>query len=110
MSAPLYELDRIHEAARCRRVTMNRTVQRDVTNLGYGFNDVCECLEALTPADYAGRYVASGPDGSEIQFDVYKPCFPHSRGIDALYVKLSERSNATLSQVALGSFHLQRKG
>lgn len=110
MSAPLYDLDRIHEAARFRRVTWTRTVQRDVTNLGYGFNDVCECLEALTPADYAGPYVATAPDGSKTEFDVYKPCFPHSRGIDALYVKLSERSNATLSQVALGSFHLQRIG
>lgn len=89
---------------------MNRTVQRDVTNLGYGINEVCECLEALTPADYAGRFEAAAPDGSTVEFDVYKPCFPHGRGIDALYVKLSERSNATLPQVALGSFHLQRKG
>ena len=103
MTATLYDLDRVHEAARSHRVFMNRTIQRDVANLGYDFNDVCRCLEELTIADYSGVYERDG-----LQFDVYKPRFAHGPGVDALYVKLSERSNATLPQVALGSFHLQR--
>lgn len=107
MTAPLYDLDRIHEAARCGRVTVNRTIQRDLANLGYAHDDVCRCLQALTVADYAGVFTA--PD-TGLQFDVYLPRFPFGQNVDALYVKLSERPNATLPQVALGSFHLQRKG
>ncbi len=87
---------------------MTRNIQRDVTNLGYGFDDVCQCLEALTPSDYSHRFTTA--DGSGVQFDVYKPRFPHGGGIDELYVKLSERDSATLPQVALASFHLKRIG
>ncbi|MGE8220378.1 MAG: type II toxin-antitoxin system MqsR family toxin [Stenotrophomonas acidaminiphila] len=104
MTATIYDLERVHEAARCQRVFLNRTVQRDHESLGYTFNDVCKCLEELTLADYSGVFETD--DGK--RFDVYKPKFAHGPGLDALYVKLSEQSKATLPQVALGSFHLQR--
>lgn len=87
---------------------MNRSILRDMDSLGYEPDDVCRCLEALTPSDYCGRFTTT--DGSGVEFDVYKPRFRHGPGIDHLYVKLSERTHATLPQVALASFHLTRIG
>ncbi len=75
--------------------------------LGYGLDDVHECLASLLPEDYRGPFEAD--DGTV--FDVYHPRFQGPQGhLDELYVKLFERSEATLPQVVLASFHLQRKG
>lgn len=106
MTGPHYALDRIVAAARAGRVVLGRRVQIDYQELGYALDDVHECLAGLTPADYRGAFEREG-----VTFDVYHPRFPGPTGdVDALYVKLSERSAAVLPQVVLASFHLQRRG
>lgn len=107
MTSPTYALGRIVAAARAGRVVFaGRRLQIDIAQLGYTLDDVHECLATLRPEDHRGVFEADG-----VLFDVYLPGFhgPHG-GIDELYVKLTERSEATLPQVVLASFHLQRKG
>jgi motility quorum-sensing regulator/GCU-specific mRNA interferase toxin len=106
MTRPLYDLERVAEAARAGRVVLPRRVQVDYQEIGYALDDVHDCLARLTPADYRGVFERDG-----IQYDVYHPRYRGPTGhVDELYVKLSERSAAILSQVVLGSFHLQRIG
>lgn len=106
MSGPIYDLERVIAAAKSGRVTFSRTVQRDFQELDYAVQDVHDCLASLSPADFRGVFERNG-----VVFDVYHPKFSGPTGhIDALYVKLSERTRATLPQLVLASFHLQRKG
>ena len=106
MKVPLYDLERIVAAAKAGRVTITRTAQRDYQELDYGLDDVHACLASLSPSDYRGIFERDG-----VQLDVYRPHFSGPSGcVDELYVKLSERSKATLPQVVLASFHLPRKG
>lgn len=87
-------------------MTFERRTQVDFQELGYAPDDVHRCLAALRPSDYRGVAEYNG-----VQFDVYHPHFPGPSGhVDELYVKLAERPQATLSQVLVVSFHLQRKG
>lgn len=106
MTRPHYALDRVVAAARAGRVVLGRRVQVDYQEMGYALDDVHDCLASLTPADYRGVFERDG-----ITFDVYQPRYRGPAGpVDALYVKLSERTAAVLPQVVLVSFHLQRKG
>lgn len=104
MSAPRYDLTRVVEAAIAGHVSYARRVQIDFQELGYSFADVCQCIASLTVEDYRGSVVYDG-----VELDVYHPRFSGPEGqVDELYVKLFERSRATVPQVVLGSFHLPR--
>lgn len=106
MSGPLYDLDRVRAAAKAGRVTFARRVQTDFQEMDYGVDDVHDCLASLSLHDYRGVFERNG-----VLFDVYHPRYPGPTGhVDELYVKLSERSEATLPQVVLASFHLKRQG
>ncbi len=106
MSAPLYDLDRVIAAAVAGRVTFGRKVQTDFQGMDYGVDDVHSCLASLSLRDYRGVFERNG-----VKFDVYHPRYSGPTGhVDELYVKLSERSAATLPQIVVASFHLQRKG
>lgn len=106
MTAPLYDLNRVIAAATAGRVTFVRKAQTDFQELGYGVDDVHNCIASLSPRDYRGVFERNG-----VKYDVYQPRYSGPTGhVDELYVKLSERPEATLPQVVLASFHLQRKG
>lgn len=106
MADPLYSLARVISAAKAGRVTLTRKVQVDTQELDYALEDVHNCLATLCEGDYRGVFEKEG-----VKFDVYHPRYKGPTGqIDELYVKLSERTNATLPQVVLASFHLKRFG
>lgn len=104
--SPLYPLRLVREAAKKGRVSLSRKAQRDYQELGYALEDVHACVADLHDTEYRGVAEYNG-----IQYDVYHPRFKAPSGyVDELYVKLSGNERATLPQITIVSFHLQRKG
>jgi hypothetical protein len=101
---PRYDLRQVHALAALQQVVYaNRSVERDVANLGYAPEDVCLCLGALKSSDFrhSGRY--EGP----LWYDVYRIRFTSPAGyVDDLYIKLSLSQGCLV--VDLFSFHLTR--
>lgn len=100
-----YSLQRVAELAARMAVSYATTsVQRDVANLGYERDEVCECLCALHEADFSHseRYRPTGP-----WHDVYKIDWaPEGSNPDPLYVKF--RMDGDLLVIELCSLHLHR--
>lgn len=101
---PRYDLRQIHALAASQRVIYaNRSVRRDAANLGYGLEDVCECLQKLKSNDFrhSGRY------DRPRWYDVYRTRFTSRVGyVDDLYIKLSLSDHCLV--IDLFSFHLTR--
>lgn len=103
--SPEYALTRIRDLARQRAVRYGgSSVQRDVENLGYSPDDVCNCLQLLNDCHFRGavRYEPGG-----VWLDEYNISYPGPEGvIDELYVKL--KLNRDCIVVILASFHRDR--
>lgn len=105
-STPLYDLDLVRAAAEKGHVFLTRNAQRDYQELGYDLDDVHDCLANLRISDHRGVVEIRG-----IRYDVYHPNYRGPGGVvDELYVKLNANERATVPQIAIASFHLQRKG
>lgn len=100
-----YSLQRVRElAARGNVVFASSTVKRDAANLGYSHDDVCACLQCLTPTNYdhSEQYSDRGP-----WHDIYLLPYRSAEGyIDPLYIKL--KLNRDCVAVLLCSFHRSR--
>ncbi len=103
--SPEYALERVRDLASRRAVWYGGSrVQRDVENLGYTPDDVCNCLQLLNDCHFRGA-VRYGPSGGWL--DEYKISYPGPGGvIDELYVKLKLHRDAIV--VILASFHRDR--
>jgi motility quorum-sensing regulator/GCU-specific mRNA interferase toxin len=100
---PKYELRQVHSWAAQGKVLVTSSVQRDATNLGYGLDDICRCLQELRSSDFrhSGRY-----DGA-LWYDVYRVRFTSPAGyLDDLYIKLALGQDCLV--INLFSFHLTR--
>jgi hypothetical protein len=100
---PSYDLRQIHCLAGLNKLRMTLSAQRDATNLGYGLDDICRCLQALKSSDFrhSGRY--DGP----LWYDVYRIRFTSPAGyVDDLYIKLGLNQGCIV--INLFSFHLTR--
>lgn len=105
-ATPIYDLDMVREAASKGHVFLQRSAQRHSQEMGYALDDVHSCIACLEVGDYRGVVEYNG-----IQFDVYCPRFRGPTGcVDELYVKLNANDRATVPQITVLSFHLQRKG
>lgn len=100
-----YSLTRIIELAGLSSVRYASTkVQNDTENMGYGIEEVCNCISNLTDEHFsnAEKY----PDRRQ-WFDVYKIKWPiPGKDYDDLYIKLSLDNDCLV--IELRSFHLSR--
>ncbi len=102
---PEYSLDRIRELARSAQVAYgSRRVEMDCQNLGYGPEDICECIASLEAQDFRGavRY-----EHRPFWMDEYRIRWRSAAGAsDTLYLKL--HLNRDMIIVTLDSFHRNR--
>jgi hypothetical protein len=102
-ASPEYSLTRVKELARTESVHLTQRSTRDSQDLGYSFEQVCECLAELEPEDFehSVRY-----EWTPVWLDVYKMRnkTPASR-IDDLYIKI--RLNRDCITVTVCSFHTE---
>ena len=100
-----YSLQRVVElASRLAVAFSSKSVQRDVENLGYERDDVCDCIAALQVHHFSHseRYRPGGP-----WHDVYRiEWVLEEADADPLYIKF--RLNGDLILIELCSFHRQR--
>jgi hypothetical protein len=103
---PFYDLSLVRKAVKSENIKYaGRTVQRDISNLGYELDDVLNCLSSITERDFFKTNVYQG-----IEHDAYKVCY--NKVIDGrlysdvLYVKFFIK-NGTLT-LTLASFHVDR--
>src|SRR5699024_5092624 len=104
---PRYNLEEVRNAARLGNVEYRGLkVSRDIANLGYEFDHVCQCLLQLTTADFhkTHRY----ENGSEDDAYCLRSLNPVSeeQEFDDLYIKF--RLIGCHVSISLGSFHLQQ--
>jgi hypothetical protein len=102
-SSPEYSLTRVKELARSESVQLTQRSTRDSQDLGYSFEQVCECLAELERADFehSVRY-----EGTTVWLDVYKMRNRTSTSrLDDLYIKI--RLNRDCITVTVCSFHTE---
>lgn len=84
---PHYDLDNVREAAKQGQLTYGgRAALRDISNLGFEFNDVVSCILSLTPSDFYKGYDYEG-----VLYDAYRINYSNpnsdSNETDPLYIK-----------------------
>jgi hypothetical protein len=100
---PSHSRRRIQELARQEAVQYaSRSVQKDVQNLGYSFEEVCECIAELRPGDFRD---STKYENSPNWLDAYTMPNVHdaSGWTDDLYIKLALSGDCLW--VSLHSFH-----
>ena len=101
---PAYSLDLVRSLAAEGKVLTSPTAQRDYENLGYGPDEVYECLASLEDADFDSS-VLYGETARRL--DVYKVRRVSPTGqLDNLYIKFELVKK--LICVRLVSFHRER--
>jgi hypothetical protein len=100
---PRYDLRQVRRLAAVKKLRLTCSAQRDATNLGYGLDDICRCLQALKSNDFrhSGRY------DEPLWHDVYRIRFSSpAEYVDDLYIKLGLSQDCMV--INLFSFHLMR--
>ena len=98
-----YSLDAIHRLAKSGNVNYGSPkVQRDVDNLDYSLEDVCECLQSLSNDNY---YESVNYGDHKGWLDVYLCNWPlrSTESSVELYIKL--KLNRDCITIVLASFH-----
>lgn len=101
---PYYDLEKIITAASEGNIIYGgRKVSKDITNLGYTFDDVIACITKLTHSHHQKIWLS---DDKLSVFDVYViKHSSHTNKTDSIYIKLRLLENNKI-HVFLGSFHL----
>lgn len=98
---PLYDLRAIQDLATDGEIDFSRKAARDFAELGYGPEQVADCIRWLTPDEFDKRVCYSG-----VWYDAYVT--PHYSGParpKKIYVKLRITSDGRLF---VTSFHTER--
>ena len=104
-TTPEYCLDRIRDLASSGQVAYGaRRVEIDCENLGYGPEEVCECIASLEAGDFVG---AVSYRNRPFWMDEHQIRWRSAAGTaDQLYLKLHLNRNMII--VTLDSFHRNR--
>jgi hypothetical protein len=101
--SPTYSLTRLKELGKAESVHLTQRSTRESQDLGYSFEQVCECLAELEPQDFDQSILY---ESTPFWLDVYKMrnATTASR-VDDLYIKI--RLNRDCILVTVCSFHVE---